>query len=90
MNNGVCRPSFHNFTCDCLGESYYCEITVTKTVIYQVVSKSFAYIAIIAMDILKYYFGIDPTHKHLILIRRIKRAEKDESDISVTIVEASI
>jgi hypothetical protein len=92
MNNGLCRPSFRNFTCDCLGESYYgyyYEITATKTVIYQVVFKSFAYIAIIAMVSVA-TFGIDPTHKHLILIQRIKRAEKDESDIFVIIVEAAI
>jgi len=48
-----------------------------------------AYIAIIAMVSVA-TFGIDPTHKHLILIQRIKRAEKDESDIFVIIVEAAI
>ncbi len=73
QNNGVCRPLLLNYRCECLGDSYsdrHCEITATKIIIYKIVSKSFAYVAIIAivsvamfiviMDILKYCFGIDP------------------------------
>jgi len=88
MNNGVCRPLFRNYTCECLGESYsgrHCEIITTKIVTYQMVSKSFAYVAIIAMvsvaifivvmDILKYCFGIDPTREELERIRRKKRVK---------------
>jgi hypothetical protein len=88
-NNGVCRPLFRNYSCLCVGDSYsgqYCEIIATRIKIYKIVSKSFAYVAIIAMisvvmfiiimDILKYCFGIDPTHGDLERIRREKRAKK--------------
>ena len=73
FKKGVCRPSLLNYTCLCLGDSYsgrHCEITANKIVVRQTISKSFAYIAIIAiisvaivivtMDVLKYCFGIDP------------------------------
>jgi hypothetical protein len=83
MNNGVCRPSFMNYTCECLGDSYsglHCEIVSTKTATYKTVSKSLAYVAIIAMtavamfiiamDVLKYCFGIDVTYTELQQIRR--------------------
>lgn len=68
-NKGVCRPLFLNFTCECLGTSYsgrFCEITTQKTIVYQIVSKSFEYIVIlciggvvlfiVVMDVLKYGF----------------------------------
>ena len=83
INNGVCRSLFRNFTCECLGTSYsdrVCEKTATKIIVYSVVSKSFAYLAIIIlvsfasfiiiMDILNYGFGIDPTKAELETIRR--------------------
>jgi hypothetical protein len=86
LNNGICRPLLMNYTCECLGESYsgrHCEITAVKLKIYKIVSKSFAYIGIIAlisvamfiiiMDILKYCFGIDPVHEERKRIRRKKR-----------------
>jgi uncharacterized membrane protein len=86
MNNGVCRSLFKNYTCECLGDSYsghYCEIISSKTQIYVIISKSFAYIAIIAMisvamfviimDVLKYYFGIDPVQKERERFRRKKK-----------------
>jgi hypothetical protein len=78
-----------NYSCECLGDSYsgrHCEITATRIIIYKTVSKSFAYVAIIAlvsvamfviiMDILKYCFGIDPVHEEREKIRRAKRAKK--------------
>ena len=78
-----------NYTCECLGDSYsgrHCEIIATRIVVYKIVSKSFAYIAIIAMstvimfviimDILKYCFGIDPVREELEQIQREKRARK--------------
>ncbi len=84
LNNGVCRPLFLNFTCECLGTSYsgrLCENIARATVVHQVVSKSFGYIAIIClisvvlfiitMDILKYCFGIDATKNELEKIRRL-------------------
>jgi hypothetical protein len=76
LNNGVCHPSLLNYTCQCVDESYsgrYCEIISNQVVVRQTVSKSFAYIAIIAMagvvmffvtlDVFKYFFGIDPIVK---------------------------
>ena len=89
LNNGVCRPLFLNFTCECLGTSFsgrYCEITATKTVVLRAVSRSFAYIAIlcllgavlfiVVMDVLKYGFRIDPTRNERERIRRAKRAKR--------------
>jgi hypothetical protein len=89
LNNGVCRPLLLNYTCECLGDSYYgphCELTETKIIIYKIVSKSFAYVAIVAMtivamfvvimDVLRYCFGIDLTREELERYRREKRARK--------------
>ncbi|CAF4147425.1 unnamed protein product [Rotaria sp. Silwood2] len=88
-NNGVCRPLSLNYTCECLGDSYssrLCEITSLRIKIYKIVSKSFSYVAIIAMscvvmfviivDILKYCFGIDPTREDLERYRREKRTKQ--------------
>ena len=73
LNKGVCQPLLLNYTCLCLGDSYsgrHCEITKNQILVLQRVSKSFAYIAIIAiigvgifvvtMDVLQYGFGVDP------------------------------
>ena len=89
MNRGVCRPLIHNYTCECLGDSYFgphCEFTATRIKILKIVSKSVACIAIIfmvsvatfivVMDILKYCFGIDPVEGERERIRRKKRAKK--------------
>jgi hypothetical protein len=78
-----------NYTCECLGNSYsgrHCEITQRGTVIRQTVSRSFGFIAILAlmlvaafiviMDILKYCFGIDPVREERERIRRKKQAVK--------------
>jgi hypothetical protein len=77
-NGGVCRPSFLNYTCECLGESFsgrHCEVISWNIINRQRWSKCIAYIAIIAMvtvavlvvpmDVLKYDFGIDPTKQEL-------------------------
>ncbi|CAF4904762.1 unnamed protein product [Rotaria sp. Silwood1] len=90
-HNGVCRPLLLNYTCECLGNSYYgrhCEGVSTKIVIYKAVSTSFAYLGIVAMisvamfvvimDILKYCFGIDPTREELERIRRKKQEKKQK------------
>jgi hypothetical protein len=89
LNNAVCRPSFLNYTCVCLGTSYsgrHCEIVATSRVIHQTVTRSFAYIAIlwlvivigffVVMDILKYCFGIDPAKDELEKIRRAKALKR--------------
>ncbi len=64
----------------------HCEFTATAIVIYKIVSKSFGYVAIIAMisavmfivimDILKYCFGIDPVHEERQRIRQKKQVNK--------------
>ncbi|CAF2092754.1 unnamed protein product [Rotaria magnacalcarata] len=64
----------------------HCEITATKIVIYKIVSKSFAYIAIFAlsitamfiliMDRLKYCFNIDPAIEDLKRMRQEKRKHR--------------
>ena len=76
QNNGVCRSSLLNYTCQCLGESYsgrHCEIKASSMAVKQAVSRSFAFVAIVAlicvaifivtMDVLKYGFGVDPTER---------------------------
>ena len=73
LNNGVCRPVLLNYTCACLGESYsglHCEIKATSIAVRQKVSRSLAFVAILAigcvmmfivvLDLLKYCFGIHP------------------------------
>ncbi|CAF1399100.1 unnamed protein product [Adineta ricciae] len=89
-SNGICRPLFLNYTCECLGNNYYsgrhCEITSRKITIFTFVSKTFSYIAIIAlivvamfiiiMDILKYCFGIDPVAAERRKLRREKLLAK--------------
>jgi hypothetical protein len=89
LNNGICRPLFLNYTCECVGTGYsgrYCEIVATTTTIHRAVTRSFAYIVIlflvvvvsffVIMDILKYCFGIDPTKEELEKIRKAKAAAK--------------
>ncbi len=88
-NNGVCRPMLRDYECKCLDDSFsgrHCELIATKIKIYRIVSKSFAYVAIIAMvsvtmfvvimDILKYCFGIDPVHKERERLRRKRLIKK--------------
>ena len=88
-NNGVCRSLFMNYTCECLGDSYsgrHCENTATQVVILQTVSKTFAYVGIIAMicvaafivimDILKYCFGIDPVREERERMQREREARR--------------
>ena len=96
-NNGVCRPLLFNYTCACLGESYsgrYCEITASKIIIYGIVSKSVAYIAIIAMasvamfvvimDLLTYCFNTDLTCEELNRIRRKKQAKRQAKNANLS------
>ena len=68
----MCRTVTPDYLCECLGTSFFgrhCEITSRDTLTRQIVSKTFGYIAIIAlvtvalfvlmMDVMKYAFGID-------------------------------
>ena len=89
INRGVCRPLLLNYTCECLAGSYsgrHCEIVAWRIRILNMLSKSFAYIAILAlatvatfvvvMDILKYCFGIDPVEEERQRMRQKKWAER--------------
>jgi hypothetical protein len=83
LNQGLCRPLLLDFQCECLAGSYsgrYCEITSSRILTLQAVSKSFAFIAIVAMvtvvlfiiimDILTYCFGIDLTQAERVQIKQ--------------------
>lgn len=96
QNRGVCRPLLGNYKCECLGSSFsgeHCEITATVVVVRQAVSKSFAYVGILAMvsvvgfivvmDILKYGFGIDPVREELERIRRQKQLKRRKPPVIV-------
>ena len=88
LNGGICRPLLLGYQCLCLsdfsGES--CEMTSRKTETLQIVSKSFAYVAITAIclvflitvvfDILKYVFGMDLVRVELQKIRKKKIKKK--------------
>ena len=75
QNRGVCHSSLLNYSCQCLSGYFgqHCELATNSLFMRQMASKSFAYIAIIAMvtvvtfmvimDILKYCFGIDPVER---------------------------
>lgn len=88
LNRGVCRSLALNYTCECLHGYFgdHCENLETTIILRQTVSKSFAYIAIVAlvcvaifvltMDILKYCFGIDPSEKEREKIRQEKLNKK--------------
>ena len=91
QNRGICRSLFLNYTCECLGDNYFgphCEFTATKVFVRQIVSKSVAYIAILAMittamfivimDIVKYCFGIDLTEEERERMRQEKLENKLE------------
>lgn len=99
-NNAVCRPSFMNYTCECLGDNYYygrhCEHVTTKLKVYKTVSKSLSYVGIVAlvivglfvviMDVLKYGFGIDPVDQEIRRIRRQKIIKRRERRIARRLV----
>ena len=89
LNSGVCRPLLRNYSCECLSDSYsgrHCEITAHRTNIYKIVSKSFAYVSLLAiislfmfviiMDLLKYCFSIDPAKRKAKRVIRRKKKRK--------------
>ncbi|CAF4200017.1 unnamed protein product, partial [Adineta steineri] len=83
-HHGICRLSLTDYVCHCFNGRYgqNCELITKEKNIYQIISKSIAYVAIIGivsevsfviiMDILKYGFGIDPTRKTIKYIRKQK------------------
>ena len=71
QNNGVCQSLFRDYRCACSGSGYsglHCEITSSSLSARRIVSRSFAYVAIVCLvgvfvlvlvlDILKYVFHI--------------------------------
>ncbi len=91
-NNGVCRPLFRDYQCECSSNDYsgrYCEITASTLIARKAVSKSFGYIAIICilivigfivvLDALKYIFRIDPTRDELERLQRQKLSKKKKT-----------
>ena len=92
LNGGVCRSMLLTYRCECLGDSYsgrHCELIASHTRTYQMISRSFAFVAIVAMgtvalfiiimDVLKYGFGIDP-------IVRVMPAKKEKKKRCLDIV----
>ena len=88
QNSGVCRSLLLNYTCQCLGVSYsgrHCEIKATATAVKQAVSRSFAFVGIVAlvtvltfivtMDVLKYGFGVDPVDLPAERARRARQGQ---------------
>ncbi|CAF1385769.1 unnamed protein product [Adineta ricciae] len=87
-NRGVCRPLLGAYKCECLSGTAgeHCEKVTTKLYIYRVVAMSFAFIAILAMisvilfviimDVLRYFFGIDPIRRERERIRKARRAKR--------------
>lgn len=88
-NRGQCRPLLGYAICECLPGSFtgdQCEITLKKVSLLRIISKSFAYVAIVAlcsvalfvivMDILKYFFGIDPVAEDREQLRQEKRRRR--------------
>ena len=72
QNSGVCQPLFRDYRCACSSSDFsgrHCEITAGSVVARQIVSRSFAYVAIVCLagvfafmvvlDILKYVFHVD-------------------------------
>ena len=93
-NNAVCRSLTGYYLCECLGDSFsglHCEIISRRTAIYQAVSKSLGYIAILSltvfvlfiliMDLLKYGFGIDPVREERELLEKEKQARKRRTPV---------
>ncbi|CAF1031937.1 unnamed protein product [Rotaria sordida] len=88
-NKGVCISSHLSWRCHCLDSSLYsgkyCEKISTSLIIKQILSKSFASVAIVAiiavflfviiMDILKYVFKIDPVDRERRLMK-LKQKKK--------------
>ncbi|UJR31827.1 hypothetical protein I4U23_019304 [Adineta vaga] len=88
QNNALCRSTLNDYECECLSDSYsgrHCEVKSSRIQAYEVISKSFGYVAIIAivatvsfvliMDILKYCFGMDPT---LIDLQEYRQEKKEK------------
>jgi len=79
QNSGKCVSVYGNWSCLCtnneLYSGVYCEIKSSSLIIKEMISRSFACVAIgcistvigfvLLMDVLKYFFNIDPVHKNI-------------------------
>lgn len=88
-NKAVCKSALGTWKCKCLDESLYygtyCEHASDTLVAKQILSKSFATVAIAAiaavysfvliMDILKYIFGVDPVDRERHFMKLEERKE---------------
>ncbi|CAF1140868.1 unnamed protein product [Adineta steineri] len=77
QNYGVCSSSYGNWSCECINPDFYsgtyCQIKSSSLHVKEIVSRSFACVAIgcistvigfiILMDVLKYGFHINPKNK---------------------------
>jgi hypothetical protein len=91
-NNGICISSYLSWTCECLDSSYYsgtyCQYESSALVTKQILSKSFAIVAIISlccvvgfviiMDILKYVFKIDPVDRERYRLKMEKEKQEEK------------
>lgn len=80
-NNGICRSLKYNYTCQCLDDNYsgqHCEIISDRILCHRIYSKIISSFAmfIVVMDILKYFFGIDPVAEDREYLRRKRQANK--------------
>ncbi|CAF1550356.1 unnamed protein product, partial [Adineta steineri] len=79
QNYGVCSSSYGNWSCECINPDFYsgtyCQIKSSSLHVKEIVSRSFACVAIgcistvigfiILMDVLKYGFHINPSEHDL-------------------------
>ena len=87
-NQGVCRPLVSRAICECVDGYFgeFCQKHRGELITQKAASKSLAYIAIIALccvvafvvvlDILKYFFGIDPAKEERKRMREKKKRRK--------------
>lgn len=91
QNQGVCRPLFRDYKCECSTSSYsgrHCEIVASSLIARKAASKSLAFIAILCvsfvigvvviLDGLKYIFRIDPTRPVRERLRRQRATQKNK------------
>jgi hypothetical protein len=94
-NHGVCLSSYLSWSCECLDSSFYygqyCEHKSSSLLAREILSRSFASIAIVAitgvfvfvitMDILKYVFKIDPidSERRRLALEHGKKSKKSKT-----------
>lgn len=101
LNAGVCKSLLLNYSCLCLSGSYsgeVCQIRAQRLTTFQIISKSFGYMAIVSivgvgmfvavMDVLKYVFGIDPVDRkrQAMKSRKMRRRKKAVQMIRFTYI----